>query len=365
MSGSRGAMARMARWWNGRRVLVTGHTGFKGGWLTALLHDAGARVFGYALPPDAQPNLFEAARIGALCDSELADIRDLDALAAAMRRSGAEVIFHLAARALVGDGYRAPAETFATNVLGTANVLEAARRSPAARIAIVATSDKCYAPGQGSPAHREEDALGGSDPYGVSKACAEMVAHSFRTSFPVPDAPLIATVRAGNVIGGGDWAADRLLPDAVRAFGAGRTLLLRNPDAIRPWQHVLDALSGYVALAERLLAGEAACADAFNFGPDADAERCAGDVAARFAELWGGDARWRADPAAKHPPETPTLRIDNAKARRVLGWRPGIALDEALARTADWHRAHMRGEDMQAITLAQIRARRDAAGAAA
>ena len=344
--------------WKGRRVLVTGHTGFKGGWLTALLHAAGARVCGYALPPPAQPNLFEAARIGALCDSEMGDIRDLDALSAAMQRSGAEVVFHLAAQALVGEGYRAPAETYAANVFGTANVLEAACRAPAVRVAVVATSDKCYAPGMGARAHREDDPLGGQDPYSVSKACAEMVAHSFRASFP--HAPLIATVRAGNVIGGGDWAAHRLLPDAVRAFAGGQPLLLRNPDAIRPWQHVLDALCGYALVAQHLLDGETPCADAFNFGPDADAERSVGAVAGRFAELWGDGARWQADPAAEHPPEAQTLRIDNAKARRVLGWRPVLALDDALARTAHWHRAQERGEDMQAITVEQIRAYREA-----
>ena len=341
--------------WRGRRVLVTGHTGFKGAWLSWWLHEAGARVFGYSLLPEMEPNLFAAARVDRIVDGTIADIRDLSALRESLSRSEAEVVFHLAAQPLVRRGYADPIATYSTNVMGTAHVLEAARKHESVRAVVVVTTDKCYESREWAWGYRENDRLGGDDPYSSSKACAELIARAYRRSFAGRGKGdvLIATARAGNVVGGGDWAPDRLIPDAVRAFGAGKTLLVRHPGAVRPWQHVLDPLSGYVVLAERLLNGEAIAADAFNFGPAPENMQPVRGVVDAVAVLWGNGARYSVD-AQTPPHETRLLSIDSTKARTVLGWRPMPDLSVALQMTVDWYKAHQRGADMCRVTREQV-----------
>ena len=343
--------------WQGRRVLVTGHTGFKGGWLSLWLHEVGARVFGYALPPKSEPNLFAAAGIDRIVDSTIADVRDLSTLCDSLSRSKAEIVFHLAAQSLVRLGYADPIETYSTNVMGTAHVLEAVRQCESVRAAVVVTTDKCYESREWVWGYRENDRLGGDDPYSSSKACAELLAHAYRRSFTGQDKRdlLIATARAGNVIGGGDWARDRLIPDAVRAFCSGKALLIRHPSAVRPWQHVLDPLSGYVALAERLLNGEAELADAFNFGPAPGNVRSVQEIVNAIKALWGNGAQYRID-ARMHPHETRSLSIDSAKAMTLLDWRPRLNLTTTLKMTVDWYKAHLKGADMSRVTREQVRA---------
>ncbi|WP_231882436.1 MULTISPECIES: CDP-glucose 4,6-dehydratase [Chromobacterium] len=341
-----------AAFWSGRRVFLTGHTGFKGGWLSLWLDSLGARVHGYALPPSARPSLFDAARVGDAAASELADIRDSAALSAALARAEPSIVFHLAAQPLVRQSYADPLGTLSTNVMGTANLLEAARRCPGVEAVVVVTTDKCYENHEWPWAYRESDALGGHDPYSSSKACAELVCAAYRSSYP-GGAP-IATARAGNVIGGGDWSADRLVPDLLQAFAEGRSLAIRSPDAVRPWQHVLESLAGYLRLAERLAAGQPDAASAWNFGPADDSNRPVSWVADTLAGLWGGGG-WHRD-GADHPHEAGILRLDSAKARRRLGWTPRWSLEEALSATLDWHRAWRRGADMRAFTIEQIAA---------
>ena len=341
--------------WQGRRVLVTGHTEFKGGWLSLWLHEAGAYVFGYALPPESEPNLFAAADIDRIVDSTIADVRNLSTLCDSLSRSKAEVVFHLAAQPLVRRGYEDPIETYSTNVMGTAHVLEAARQCESVRAVVVVTTDKCYESREWVWGYRENDRLGGDDPYSSSKACAELLAHAYRRSFTGQDKRdlLIATVRAGNVIGGGDWARDRLIPDAVRAFGAGEVLLIRAPHSVRPWQHVLEPLSGYIELAERLLNGEAKLADAFNFGPAPGNVRPVQEIVNAVSDLWGNGAHYRID-ARMHPCETRLLSIDSARATTLLDWRPRLNLTTTLKMTVDWYKAHLRDEDMSRVTREQI-----------
>ena len=344
--------------WRGRSVLVTGHTGFKGAWLALWLARLGAHVHGYALDPPTSPSLFEAARIaGVLASDTRADLADLDALRSVLARTQPEVVFHLAAQSLVRESYADPLATFATNVMGTAHVLEAARSSAATRAIVVVTTDKVYENRESMHAYGEGDALGGHDPYSASKAATEIVAASYRSSFfSGPDArgPWLATARAGNVIGGGDWAKDRLVPDALRCFGAGEPLRLRFPTAVRPWQHVLEPLSGYVRLAGALLGSEGAqFASAWNFGPAEQDMASVGDVAAAIARLWGEGARVEASTDA-HPHEAGLLVLDSRRAHEVLAWRPRWSLDQALARTVAWQRGWRAGADMQAATCAQI-----------
>ena len=324
--------------WRGRRVLVTGHTGFKGAWLALWLARLGARVAGYALAPPTRPSLFEAAGVSSLISkSEDADVRDADRLQAAFKQSQAEIVFHLAAQSLVRRGYADPFETFSTNVMGTVNVLEAARRSGGVRAVVVATSDKCYLNRGEGRAFREDDALGGSDPYSASKAAAEIATAAMRSAyFAAPGAARVASVRAGNVIGGGDWAEDRLIVDLVRAFSRNEAARIRYPQATRPWQHVLDALAGYLGLAEKLCAGEAEFARAWNFGPDAAGSRTVASVADEVAALWGGGARWEREPG-EHPPEAASLQLDASLARERLGWRPRLDLAETLQWTVEWY----------------------------
>ncbi len=340
--------------WRGRRVLVTGHTGFKGAWLSLWLEVLGAEVAGLA-PPAAPGSLYELARAGEGVEEHDADIRDGAAVTAAVEAVRPEVVVHLAGQPLVRRSLRDPVGTYEVNVMGTVNVLEALRASgaPAGAVVIV-TSDKCY---ENVAARRrpfaEDDLLGGSDPYSSSKACAELVASAYRRSFGGPGgAGRLATARAGNVIGGGDRGEDRLLADAVRAVEGGSPLHLRNAEAVRPWQHVLNPLAGYLELVQELWRSESA-QRAWNFGPPPGEARSAGWIAARLAELWEGELQWRSDDAPA-PLEAVHLLLDSSAAERELGWRPPWSLDDALARTVEWHRAARAGEDMRIRTLEQI-----------
>jgi CDP-glucose 4,6-dehydratase len=339
--------------WRGRRVLVTGHTGFKGSWLSLWLHELGAEVNGFGLAAPTEPSLYEAARVAeGMAASHEGDVRDRAAVAAAVAELAPDVLLHLAAQPLVRESFADPVRTYETNVTGTANVLDAAVRR-GVRAVVVVTSDKCYAPRADGAPCREGDPLGGADPYSSSKACAELVASAWRDSFG-SGGPAIATVRAGNVIGGGDWAADRLVPDAMRAALAGKPLLVRNPDAVRPWQHVLNPLSGYLEVAQRL-GDDPSAADAWNFGPEPGDELPVRDIAERVSGLWGEGLEWRAE-GDGGPPETAVLRLDSSRARERLGWRPRWHLDEALSATVDWFRAWSGGADARAVTAAQVAA---------
>jgi CDP-glucose 4,6-dehydratase len=339
--------------WCGRRVLVTGHTGFKGAWLALWLEAGGAHVTGLALPPDTEPSLFRCLADGSGVRSTMGDVRDpqvaVDVLAAAQP----EVVFHLAAQALVRASFAEPAATFATNVMGTVHLLEAIRHAPTVQAVVVVTSDKVYEnDGTGRP-FREDDRLGGRDPYSASKACQELVASSYRHTF-LGDAPVrLGRARAGNVIGGGDWGRDRLVADFVRAVSRGEIVRIRRPDATRPWQHVLDALSGYLLYAEQLC-GDADVPEVLNFGPEAQTAQPVRHVADRLAQLWGEGSRWIVD-AGDSIPEERSLTLDASLAVRRLGFRPRLTLDEALAWTVDWYRAFYAGRDMRRSSLEQIR----------
>lgn len=336
--------------WAGRKVLITGHTGFKGGWLTLWLNQLGAQLSGFALAPDTQPSLFECASLRQDIDSHLADIRDPASIAAVVKATQPEVIFHLAAQPLVRASYADPIGTYATNVMGTAHLLDATRQLQRPPAVIVVTSDKCYENRETTHPYTESDHLGGHDPYSSSKACAEIVAASWQCSFP--DSAHIATARAGNVIGGGDWASDRLMPDLVRAFQAGDEVRIRSPEALRPWQHVLDPLHGYLLLAQSAAAGKGL--GAWNFGPDAYEAWSVARLVGAAASKWGDDARRCLD-ARPQPHEARLLCLDSGKARRNLGWKPRLRTEAALEWTLDWYRRHRAGDDMRAFTLAQIR----------
>ena len=345
--------------WNGRSVLVTGHTGFKGGWLTLWLHQLKANIHGYALNPPTDPNLFEAARIKTLLASDTrADLLDLSALKSTFKNVQPEVVFHLAAQPLVRESYRDPLKTLATNVMGTAHVLEAARTTASVKAIIIVTTDKVYESMEWAYPFREVDPLGAHDPYSASKAAAEIVTASYRSCFFDGESgqlARIATVRAGNVIGGGDWAADRLVPDCLRAFANNEAVCLRYPKAVRPWQHVLEPISGYLKLAELLSApGSEKFARAWNFGPDASGDATTEDVAQMIARFWGDCAYVKKITSAHNVYETGLLRLDSTRARTELGWKPQWSLQTALQLTVHWYRDWLLGLDMQATTLSQI-----------
>ncbi len=343
--------------WRGRRVFVTGHTGFKGGWLSLWLHEIGARVFGYALPPASAPNLFSVAGIGDIVEGTMADVRQFSSLREALCRSKADVVFHLAAQPLVWRGYTDPLETYSTNVMGTAHLLEAARECETVRAVVVVTSDKCYEEREPTSGYQEGDRLGGDDPYSSSKACVELLTHAYRQAFTGPNKRelRIATARTGNVIGGGDWAENRLIPDALRAFGTGRVLTLRQPDSVRPWQHVLEPLRGYIILAERLLDGNMDAIGSFNFGPDLRSTVSVREVVDTLMTLWSNETKCRYRVAtAPQPHESQFLSLDSTKATTVLNWRPLLGLPAALNLTVDWYRAHRNGADMRRFTREQL-----------
>ena len=344
--------------WNDKRVLITGHTGFKGSWLCLWLQSLGVNVSGYSLPPPTNPSHFDISRVGDEMQSHIGDVRNLESLKQIVSRTRPEIVFHLAAQPLVRYSYTNPVETYATNVLGTVHLFEAVRAVSGVHAVIVVTSDKCYDNREWVWGYREDDPIGGYDPYSSSKGCAELVTAAYRSAFfgtPKDDerGVAVASVRAGNVIGGGDWAEDRLIPDVIRAFTSHRPVEIRNPNAIRPWQHVLEPLSGYLRLAERLCESGSAWAEAWNFGPGEDDTKTVEWVVRRATEIWGGDASWRADPGS-HPHEARSLRLDTSKARSRMKWKPRWNLDHALQATFEWYLAHERDDDMHAYTISQI-----------
>lgn len=349
--------------WNGKKVFVTGHTGFKGSWLCLWLERLGAEVTGYALAPQSAPNLFELAGLTKTVATVYADVRDRTRLSEALLAARPDIVFHLAAQPLVRYSYVNPVSTYETNVMGTVYMLEAVRHAIELGVPIRAvvnvTTDKCYENQEWDWSYRETDRLGGHDPYSSSKACSEWVTASYRKSFFPPEryashGVAVATARAGNVIGGGDWSEDRLIPDCMRSLLAEQPVVLRNPDAVRPWQHVLEPLHGYLLLAERLAThGAATYAEGWNFGPRDEDTLTVREIVERLCARWSGGASWRtADGEAVH--EAQQLRLDSSKARRWLGWKPRWTIDEAVDRVLTWTEAYRRGEDMRAVTLAQV-----------
>lgn len=335
-------------------MFLTGHTGFKGSWLWLWLRSLGAELSGYALEPATVPSFWSIVEGGAPSgeSSVIADIRDAARLRAALAASDPQVVFHLAAQSLVRESYADPLGTYATNVLGTGALLEACRRLPHLECVVVVTSDKVYENDGGGRPFEEGDRLGGHDPYSASKACAELLTRSFRESF-FPSGPPIATVRAGNVIGGGDWSVDRLIPDCVRALAAGKPVRLRYPDAVRPWQHVFEPLGGYLALAQALVRSPESTPRAVNFGPDAASFSPVRAVVEAFSARFGGNPGWEPERSTQ-PLEAQTLTLSSKLADRALGWRPALDMDRALLWTADWYRAHSAREDMLRFSEAQL-----------
>lgn len=345
--------------WRGRRVMVTGHTGFKGGWLALWLTKLGATVSGFALAPDGSPSFFEAINLKELCDHQIGDICNLENLVNAVRSAKPEIVFHLAAQALVRRSYRAPLTTIATNVMGTAHLIEACRLAGGVRAIVNITSDKVYENPERSLPHRESDPLGGYDIYSASKACADIIARSYSRAFlnAAGITPIsLATVRAGNVIGGGDWAEDRLIPDLVRAFTSGKTAHIRAPRAVRPWQHVLDVTRGYLMIARALIEQNNSCPPAINLGPDLTA-MTVGEIADGFAREWGRGAAWCHHVEVDAPKEANHLTLDAALARASIGWKSQFSLAQSLSMTASWYRSHAEDKDEKALrnlSLAQI-----------
>ncbi|MGA2847822.1 MAG: CDP-glucose 4,6-dehydratase [Terracidiphilus sp.] len=345
--------------WHGRRVLVTGHTGFKGSWLSLWLQQRESELCGVALEPPTKVNLFQDAKVERGMHSVIADIRDINRLRETFAQHRPEIVFHLAAQPLVRNSYEDPLGTYSTNVMGTANLLEAVRSTDSVRAVVVITTDKCYENCEWEWPYREIDRLGGYDPYSNSKACAELVVSAYRNSFFNPrnyerHGVAIASVRAGNVIGGGDWAEDRLVPDIIRAFQEGRPVRIRNPHAIRPWQHVLEPLRGYIAVAESLCEDGFASGEAWNFGPEQSDAQPVEKIVREMANLWGSGAQWEQEGAAQ-PHEANTLKLDCSKAGARLGWHPELRLTDALAMTVAWYLARLRGQEMHEFTSNQIK----------
>lgn len=346
-------MAINPDFWRNKRIFLTGHTGFKGGWLALWLKDMGASVYGYSLNPVTKPNLFTVADINqAMAESTIADIRDNNRLTKAMQAAQPEIVFHLAAQPLVRQSYIDPVETYSVNIMGTVNLLEAVRQTPIIRAVVNVTTDKCYENHEWVWPYRENEPMGGSDPYSSSKACAELVTSAYRRSFFDQTGVALASARAGNVIGGGDWGNDRLIPDILRAFDSGNTVVIRSPNAVRPWQHVLEPLAGYLLLAEKLYSDQTNFAEAWNFGPrDEDAWSVQWIVDRMVGSIPG--ASWRYDEVLQ-PHEATHLKLDSSKARAKLGWQPRWNLEFSLEKILEWHSAWRSGHDMRMFTLEQI-----------
>jgi len=338
--------------WQGKRVYLTGHTGFKGSWLALWLHSLGATVKGYALTPPTQPSLFEQARIAEKIESEMGDIRDLAQLTASMVAFNPDILIHMAAQPLVRLSYQEPIETYETNVIGTAKVLEAARSCANLKAIISVTTDKCYENREWVWGYREDEPMGGHDPYSSSKGCAELVTSAYRRSFMQAQGIGLASVRAGNVIGGGDWASDRLIPDILRAFERQQAVVIRNPSATRPWQHVLEPLSGYLVLAQKLYREPQTYAEGWNFGPHDDDAKPVEWILNHMVSCWEGSS-WVLDQNA-HPHEAGYLKLDISKAKARLGWQPTWHLDRTLAKIIEWHQAWLAKKNMQAVCLNEI-----------
>jgi CDP-glucose 4,6-dehydratase len=341
--------------WAGKKVFVTGHTGFKGSWLCLWLQQIGAEVTGYALQPPTQPSLFEVANVGSGMRSVIGDVRDGTALESAMHNAEPEIVIHMAAQPLVRYSYVDPVETYSTNVLGTVQLLEAVRQTKAVRAVVNVTSDKCYENKEWMWGYREDEPMGGYDPYSSSKGCAELVTAAYRRSYLDGAGIALASARAGNVIGGGDWAADRLIPDILRAISQNCSVMVRNPQAIRPWQHVLEPLSGYLLLAQKLYDEGLSYAEGWNFGPRDEDARPVQWIVERLTQQWGEGASWELD-GGDHPHEANYLKLDCSKAKACLGWQPRWAVAQALELVIAWHKAHKRGEDMRKFSLSQIAA---------
>lgn len=343
--------------WKGKKVLITGHTGFKGSWLSLWLQSKGALVTGYALPPHTVPNLFDSAHIADGMISIIGDIRNLDFLQSVVAEHRPEIIYHMAAQALVRHSYSYPVETYSTNVMGTMNILEAIRQTDSVRAAVIITSDKCYENKEWVWGYRENDPMGGHDPYSSSKGCAELIVSAYRNSFFSSDDTsrevAVASTRAGNVIGGGDWSKDRLIPDIMNAFMEKRPVVIRNPNAVRPWQHVLDPLSGYLLLAEKLWTEGKKFSEAWNFGPDENDMISVLKITEFLSYLWEDEASWEFD-SSRNPHEAHCLRLDCSKARNILGWSPKLNVQKALEWTMEFYRKYHREEDVLQLLKKQI-----------
>jgi CDP-glucose 4,6-dehydratase len=341
--------------WEGKRVLLTGHTGFKGAWLALWLQSLGAAPTGFSLGSPTQPSLYELAEVGEGMAGITGDVRDYDAVFGALREARPEIVIHMAAQSLVRRSFASPRETYETNVMGTVNVLDAVRAADGVRVVVNVTSDKCYENREWDWGYREHEPMGGFDPYSSSKGAAELVTAAFRRSFFAdPDGPRLASARAGNVIGGGDWGDDRLVPDLMRAALDGSPARVRNPNSVRPWQHVLNPLSGYLVLAQALWRSSEH-AHGWNFGPPEEDARPVGWIVERVAELWPRELQWELD-AGPHPHEARYLKLDSSLARTRLAWHPPMTLEQALKATVDWYRELGEGGDMRAVTLRQVEA---------
>lgn len=347
-------MAVNSSFWQGKTVLLTGHTGFKGSWCSLWLQALGAKVHGLSLEPPTQPSLFQQAHVEqGMASSTIGDIREYSTVLTTMQRVQPDVILHMAAQPLVRLSYSQPVETYATNVMGTVHVLEAARQVGSAKALVNITTDKCYENKEWAWGYRENEPMGGYDPYSNSKGCSELVTSAYRQSFFQNSGMALASARAGNVIGGGDWALDRLVPDILRAFEQDQAVVIRNPNSTRPWQHVLEPLSGYLMLAERLYTEGQAWAQAWNFGPHEDDAKPVQWIVERMVKLWGGQAQWRLD-GGQHPHEAHYLKLDISKAKSELGWAPRWSLEQALARIVQWHQTWLAQGDVRQTCLNQI-----------
>jgi CDP-glucose 4,6-dehydratase len=340
----------MTAFWQNKKVFLTGHTGFKGAWLSLQLQKLGAKVTGYALAPATEPNLFTLAKLDSKMTSKIGDVRDLETLKKAYQECQPDIVFHMAAQALVRPSYVDPVGTYATNIMGTVHLLEAARLIPSAQAVVNVTSDKCYENLEREAGYREDEPMGGHDPYSNSKGCSELVTSAYRKSFHLK----LASARAGNVVGGGDWSEDRLVPDCLKALEQGKAIQIRNPHSIRPWQHVLEPLSGYLLLAEKLASQPEKFAHGWNFGPAESDAKPVSWIADRLVADWGSGAKWEHLQMKNAPHEAHYLKLDCTNARNTLGWKPRLELDQTIHWIVDWHKRYLKGESVESICLSQI-----------